>query len=877
MEDQIIQLLRVTFSGTNQEIRNAEALLSQNIANPTFFQSLANIISNCQVDDSIRKAAILYLNTIINSFWNKETLPLSIKQNIILFVSQLLLNFPPALFSIYSHLAQSLIKLAFFNNEWPDLLNLISTGFQGEENLVLRSLILSNSLSKLLSKNDVDHNFSLQFASNIIPVIGNILETRQNLQLFSIGYNCVSHLSNIQEIFSNETLLISLKKMIHFSSCLNDVTNNQFFETFAKKVMKFLSKFVILIDGEFINMILPLIGQIMNSALSNGLKCHSLRLLYNIYKNDNFINANGQEAFNTLISFVFPLFSLSEDEVEMAQNDPLGFISETQKICDDFNDPKASASFILYDLAKKYNMLIPLCLFYLNNSFQMYLNKQTNWMNLFSMFHMCSSIINLAASKNNQEIVALFHNLSPLFQISEDPFATASVLMLLSHANKLKLSAELIGAVFTNIDNPFQLTQYYAIECISSVLRQISKNPSLKEEIFTQYGQNLEKSLQVLINASSNGNNVNLTESFMHYFSVFGQRLLPFSHNLASHFIGVINNICDDSEAFSTLFMSIESLSSLMKIVYKSDEVAINVCPFVYHSLLQILPKIPKTVIDSYFSLLNQIVIESPFNPEYWEVVTLFNNEMADYFCQIFEFLIFADQSFNQNNTAIHFLLGVINNAITQTIEIDDFLMFCPAITGFVLKMPEFVNSNNEFLNSLIQKIIPILQCYSQLNQNEDIDDDDDGMIISENILKLLNALLIVASTNVANICGDSFSYVLLFWQQHPQFPMFIPASLKMFTNFNDGQKSDLISIIVNLCFTNIIAKSEIGDFDSDDMDFDDDDDLKDESEICTWFSKESIISSVQQLINENQNNNLFVKCNKMHIEAIMQYGKPQE
>ena len=84
-----------------------------------------------------------------------------------------------------------------------------------------------------------------------------------------------------------------------------------------------------------------MIQEILKASMPNPIKCNTLRFLKEILANDETWQAVDETNLSkTLSDMILPLFSVSPEDLEMAYNDPTGFISENQKICEDFNDLK---------------------------------------------------------------------------------------------------------------------------------------------------------------------------------------------------------------------------------------------------------------------------------------------------------------------------------------------------------------------------------------------------------------------------------------------------------------------------------------------------------------------------------------------------------
>ena len=882
MERQISELLQLTFTGGNSEIiKNAENKLLQGVHEPSFFQSLFNLIINPQTLFEIKKSALVFLNTVILKMWNQ--IDDNIKNMIIQFIINFLVDSPPQLFKYLSYLTRNLVLSSFDSINWLNSLNTLSSDFQDEKNII-RFLVIANAICISFERKNADQNTLLQFVPPLMSLLINLIGSCQNIATKSLCFKCLAHIFNFKEIINND-FIASIQNLINSTVNIKDYINNLESEPYIINVIKFLIKCNSYIDVNTIKELILIIQQILASPLSIKLKCKSLLLLYQFYRNANFwsfIKDRESDYINLLITMIFPIFSISEEDVQNMQDDPYYFISENQKICDDFNDLKASSSLILYNVAKNHPVLISFCLSSINDIYIRYTNNQASWMDLFSLFHMVSSVVNLATKKNSNEVIQVFNNILPLFSLPSSPgyncFATASAFMLLSNVQNIKYTKELIGAVFLHIDNPFTLIRLYTIECISSVLRQISKDNEIKQEIFSSFGEKIRESLQILIEMSSLGVNSSITESFLHYFSVFGETLLPISHDLSQHFLNMINSICDshnDSESFSALYMAIESLSTLMKIVFKSEEISNKECPFVYHSLLQLIPKIPMTLTDAYFSLLNQLILQSSFNSSYWEDTIAiyklykesnFDGNIDGNFSILFESLMFKDINMT-NNSTIQFIQEYINNMLHSNNQayqhsIDGFVSICPSLTGFILRVCTIGNQNSDIIQAILHKVIEAIQYYCN-NPNE---------YPPHSLVNLLNAFLIVVPESFSYIESSIFQTILFFWSSYPQYPMTILATLKIFQQLNNEQKSSILQIILDLLYEklelNMLKASE----EDEDSDFDDDSDIESDNEKCLWFSDEFVISSAIELFIENQNSPFLGNCDENKLSLVISH-----
>lgn len=931
METQISSLLSLTYSGSNdEEIKNAENELFESMQYTDFIPSLFNIILNPSNDIQLRKSAILFLNNSIRMLWNQENSPLDeqVKQNIFLFIPQLLKISTQDLIQTCSHLSTDVIYRVYLTNEWQELYNEIINGFSSQpsddEDPILCSLILSDSLlsvSILINKeNGNNENESFTIANqNLIQFISEQLlqfilsllqEKSSNLQYLIYCYQLINHIFKFNErmteqiISLNSNLMLISQEMVQNSLNIKEVpSDNPFFELFFKKIMKFLTTCALnphlssLINIDYISSFLPIIQEIFKSDMSNSVKCSALQFLKEIFSIDTVWQSVGEsDVAKTLIDIVSPLFSVSPIDFEMAYNDPSGFISENQKICEDFNDLKATSSLILSNSALKHEVLLSFCLSNIGEVYQMFENGQTDQLNLFATFHMCSSVINLAVAKDNDAVISLFGNMSSLFQISQDEnfqLANAAIFMLLAQCTSLEYSKELVQVVFANIDNPFDLTRYFAVECISSILRQLTGNPkleSMKDEIFNEYGDKLEQSLQLLLSISKDVSNEYLTESFTHLFEHFGERLLPFAQDITENFLSMIHDLTssgnsgDDLEKISTLIAIINSFSTLIKIIIKSEEASNQLLPNIYDYLLQLLPNIPTTVISTYFSLFDQIVIECPFfSNTFWNAANYFNSEYSTEFNQLLELIQFKEVEMQSDESAIQIMLSFISGALDEINDYDEFQSYCPPITGFVLRMGSNILEMNDgaVFSSIVQKIVPFIQFLSSE------DSEKDPEISNNNIVRLLNALMIVDTqlSSFLQICGDDFSQIFSYWENRLIYPLSVPVVFNVIqlTFLEDEQKAVLLSNVVDLMYRNLNKKADLIDFENGGDDDDEYDDLDDIDGIentagnCPWYADMEVVSMFNQLLASNrQNEALFEKCNENEIQYLIEYQKNQ-
>lgn len=920
METQISTLLKLTYSGQDdEEIKNAQNELFEGLAHEEFFQSLFNIIAN---PSEVRRSAIIFLNNSIRSFWDQENTPFNeqIRHNIFLFIPQLLKILTNEISKLCSHLSTDVIYRVYLTNEWQDLYNEIMSGLSSQkDNQILSSLILSDSLFiasiQINKENEEEDNESLKNANqNLIQFISEHLlqfilnifqEKSTNLQHLIKCYQIVNHILKfndriIQQILSVNDILMSLaQEMIQYSFQVKEVpSDNPHFQPFLKKIIKFLTTCITnplltnLINIEYINYFLSMIQEILKASMPNPIKCNTLRFLKEILANDETWQAVDETNLSkTLSDMILPLFSVSPEDLEMAYNDPTGFISENQKICEDFNDLKASASSILYKSAKKHNVLLSICLSSVGEVYQMFENGQADQLNLFAIFHMCSSIIGLAVEKDNDAVLSLFGNISSLFQITEDEdkqLATSGAFLLLASCTNLNYSKELVQVVFLNVDNPFNLTRFFALECISSILRQLSKNPKLsemKEQIFAEYSEKLEQSLQLLLNISREVSNENLIEPFTHLFPLFGEKLLPHAQDLTDNFLNMIQDITsniksDDFELKLNLIAIIESFSTLLKIIVKSKEAAAQLCPTIYDFLLQLLPSMPSIAVSSYFTLFNQIVFESPtFNSAYWNITNYFDSDNAAEFNHLLELIQFKETDMSNDESAMQIILAFISGVLNEINEYDDFQDYFPSITGFVLRMRKKVIELNDgvVFGSIVQKIVPFIQFLNSEDSSENPERSN------SNIVRLLNAL-IIADDNLnclMEICGDDFPLIIVYWEQRLIYPLSVPAAINVIkSSFLDNeQKSILLSSVLNLACKNLAndsnqANSENSE-DDDSDDFDDVDDVVNAAEDCPWFTDNEVVSMLSKIFADKSNEALFEKCIPDQIEFLANQNNP--
>lgn len=912
MEQQIATLLHTTFAGQNdQEISDAFNMLLQNMSNPSFFPSLFNVIFNQSVPIEIRKAGINLLKQSTIMFWYKEDSPITneIKQLIFQFIPQLLKNSSVDLLSMSSDLATNIINLTFLNNEWPEAYTIFMNGFSDNpgntENDLICSLILGHSLCTVFNRyenpNEEIIGQFLQFvATKLIPGIYAIIHNKNNLHMITLSYQIFNQLISFQEPFLNQLLnpeghignnifAILLQEFVQYSFHINQYSpETPFYRQFIEEMITFLAVcyrnhlLAPFLDIGFIHTFLPIIPQLLNSALPNSIRCRALDFLSSIILNSNIWSTFEEEQIaRNLIEFITQLFEVTEDDFQLACTDPASFLNENQKMIEDFNDLKSSASYILYMVAEKHPIIVPAVLSLADTSFKSFSNGTENSLTLFSHFHMCSNVLNMM--KNNETVLSLFQNISPLFQICADEndhhrqFATAAGFWLLASCTNLDYPKEMIDVVFAHLDNPFILTRYLAIECLSSIFRSISHKSELKQVIFDTYGEKLYQSLQFLLAFSSESKNLNLTESFIHYFSLFGEKLLPMAEDFSQYFINMLNELTEDRSNFCSLILAINSFSSLLDIIFKSEENSIRLCPMIYKSLVELLPRIPSNAINTYFSLFIQIVNDGPlFTPEYWSITESINFDYIREYCALFEFLQLKDLEMGTGAApSIEFMVNFIGQTL-NLVSLDDFKLYCPAIVGFVLRTgTNFVQINGgDLFRQTAQKVFTCIEMYCS---NPDA-------WISKSVLALLNALFVVDANSTMALCNQG---ILDVWKRHLIYPISIPAAVNIIQIIADiDQKCELLAIVLDLVYLHLIFKSISkvklcgecedeydDDFEIFDDDSDYDDDFEEPTKACRWYTENHILQFIKPLYQAYEPGNpLFARCDPQKFEALMSY-----
>ncbi|KAK9736615.1 Importin-beta N-terminal domain [Popillia japonica] len=325
--DQIVLDVLQRASSQNPEIlKPAEAKLVEWEIQPGFYTVLSNIISNHNIDITVRWMAVLYFKNGIDKYWRRNAPHAISEDEKISLKRSLISNFSEPIQQIATQKAVLVSKIARSDcpKEWPELLPTLIQAVESSDSLIQhRGLLTLHNVIKALSSKRLagDRRLFQEFASNIYTFILNLWNNFTESFFRNVAQNnnfTESFFRNVAQNVNSEMLTVDLEKALLTLRILRKLTIHGFYRPYQNEgCMSFLKCFN-LIKGILLCAEYRPAKVLELTKDPETVRAHQIKT--------NFFQPNTlAEICKKLVSHYF---ILTQDELDMWDNDPENFAND---------------------------------------------------------------------------------------------------------------------------------------------------------------------------------------------------------------------------------------------------------------------------------------------------------------------------------------------------------------------------------------------------------------------------------------------------------------------------------------------------------------------------------------------------------------------
>lgn len=576
MINHIIENLYLTFRSSgenvNSQIHNSEETLLKLSTNIEFYPSLFSIIQSNEIPIEIRKAALIYLQYLIN---NWSVLLTGQAQLFIIENFPLLLKNSLQFLKIDLKLTETLVECTFFaGNSWSNIFDIINSGFcnfENEKEGTFVSIILLNSISQ-----------HYRYDKCIPPVIDNFYPFLQNFITFSITqlfeengqeynylpfialcYRTIKHLNSLTlSPYFNENnenlnqLLIQTTKISNFERMNDNIDEFIFFSKQAIKfsstmIQKYPDKINFNVTIQILQSFFEFFSKFRNfeTILSSSAQLINAFLFYE----PTFQFISGNICSNFIIKVIFPFFHLNSNDIENSKNDPSQFLAKFQT--QDCVYKSESRAYLYQTLIQKASRIcksneFPHFCFIIFQIFNKVLNNYLSNENhnesddslLFSIFFIFSSIYPSFPYLNNDLFAQLLNVLSQLITSSSHLVISAVLILLKCISISFKNSSSsflfvpdfYVHTAQLLISHPSQLVRCYAATTFYEIIENANQTieSQQKKIVFDSCSQLLPDIFKSCIELSASLNDFDFIEILSKLMVIFSSSLVEVAPQL---------------------------------------------------------------------------------------------------------------------------------------------------------------------------------------------------------------------------------------------------------------------------------------------------------------------------------------------------------
>ena len=764
MFEEIASLLFQTFSGggpdVNQQIQYAEQQLNSFGGSPEFCEIIFKIIESDEISQQIKYAAVIYLYKMIDAHWNEmidqskmiilKTLPNTLLKSTSRFSYQL-----------FKKLSIILVRNTFFSGEWPELSQIIASGFSNNaqndgDRYLLTSLLLSNAVSLMFKQVPDQHKQVYdELSTQFLLLFTEFISHSQSLFLVSICFRIACHfsLSQVPPFFINNPN--AFKVWCAKAQLISEPNDDPDFITFALSAIKFLSEYFYRYkDRDFVSEISI---DAMNAVISYcgssppykvlGKCAYFIKLCL-----DNPVTLQSISAdFESFTKYVIlPFYLLTDEDINNAINNPSEFVNNFHTHCVDNSDPRSVLSSALIF----HVMVIP----EMKNIFTslLFSNMHNTSPEFGKIIYSLCYLFSFTANKVDQSISNM---LAPLLQSDSFIVRCGGLLAL----KNMHVSIEIITLTFDLLQDSYILVRYYAAIALSYFLSLLSNQPENTSFIQNKYASHVLEILQIYFQLTQEFNDYDLFDLIREYIKLFGPILIE----IAPSFVGETYKTFLHCASLNLNYQSnliLSSISRFLEMIPSQNEVLTQSIVFllneIYGSLTHSGLVHNKSAIKSLVETVSNIIAISPVITDlHWQIFNIFPhfyNLALEEICLAYRNLIIKDIQNVQKPEIFLNLLNIASNLLNLQIDISESgpilgyistLLVAASISGF--PNPEIISCcSNDFYHQITAIVLKGLTIAR----------------ISSFCSTLFAALLIFNSNIILNIIQNERSQIIITW-----------------------------------------------------------------------------------------------------------------
>ena len=835
MEQRITFLLEQT---TGSNVNAAEAELTSLSGSDLFIPSLVSIVCDSNCTDIVRSSAIIHLQYIaIKLFENKgyDDAKKLIKSSLVKIIKT---NSSKSLTKILNHFVNKVIKAIFKNNEdiWFDLVLIIQELFNNGD--VKVGLILSRALCGVFVfvKNNELIKLGVDFINMIVVIIDQLFQQTDQIDLLGLGYSCARRiLLSCGLPLDYDAISAHFLSLVKRSCILNGIENTDEYLNYLYISLKFsiafISKYSKQLDIEFVGSYLEMFTTLIQMNLLPKYVCTLLNFLSRLIDVPCTLELLSSNLMGFLKGIMLPLFSLTEEELYLSENDPSTFISEVHKLGNSFEDIRSSASNIIYYLSQKHDDVTECVRCIAVESFNWFIGLQNkdkfSQGILYSSFYMFS-VVSKFLSDIEPKLLRNFISTTSILFTANETISRASIFMLLmrsAESGALSNNPDLIMICIQDIINdPSILVKYYATISVSKLLQHFEETNIIRAD-FIPLIPTLFQTVFQLLTKFQNSDLVPVISSFI---QVFSNDISSIINDLGNELLLLLADSILSEEISSEVINSIENLIDIIK----DKNISSLVEPNLFMKCIEILKICEDTSIFDLFTMTVKRLLENiPFSDNFWNIVDIIiqkiNQEseisITD-LIDIISILIYKDDNFTKKteicSTIIKFIMEQLKKADDDSTVWNE---YAKVASSLLMRLRDQSSIINEITPLLIKMLI------GQIEKSSDGFSDDIGL------KTLLNVLLFIVPDQINSLCDES---IIEYWLENPIFPETVVSSLNCYQMFSNNRTCQIriLTTLAELLCNDILLK---------DPDIDDFDQLADCQSIVIWFDFSQTLLSV--------------------------------
>ena len=496
---------------TEEEVKGSEERIDAYGMSLEFVNATFQLISQTQ-DLNIQKQASYYL--CVRFQHNFDSIPQESKD----FVSQ---NFFELFFSLnfdlydyYEKFAEILFsKIFMFDIQSSGVIEMI-LGFFGDENKLRGASLLINQLAQASIKfTSSEQNLSLFILQNTIQTI---LPALQAVPDFYVKKNLCNTFRFLLPSFSNQEIPTEYVELIQQIYQVIDelvpILENTSQEYYVPFLISYIELFTKLCDNFRSQENIPNVLNVANAitTLAIALKNNDVTIpfLSLLSKGFNELIEYFNEQIQSIIEeIILPLFVLTEDDVRMAEDDPIEF-TRNCVYSPELSDVRSSAALCLSSIDTFYINFPPLIAQYFQHALEQFSQDQ-NTLNLYGFLHFISFTLPklLGENKINQQdpvtlqIIELFTQSAELLT-GDELLQRCAFLLLAEKVTQQILPVEVTIAIIEQMGEDSPLLQYLASLAAITQLKIIIDSQELLEKFTSLFSIDVSDLLNTVLTIS---------------------------------------------------------------------------------------------------------------------------------------------------------------------------------------------------------------------------------------------------------------------------------------------------------------------------------------------------------------------------------------